>query len=142
MQTETEMSETRTQSLERTFSSSQNLLPTAKYCRQETPTVLVNSVLQHQYIDDIGVHQHSRCCAVKELNILRVFTQQNLLLLHLPAVFLFHCGCQRTAQSGLKYGKSHYLSIVIPIFFCILCEASANPSTISLPHCINGRYLP
>lgn len=89
-----------------------------------------------------GVHQHSRGCAGEEFNVVRGFTQQKLLLFHFPAVFLFCCGCCRTTQSGLKHGKSHYLSIVIPIFFCILCEASANPSTSSLQHCKNHWYVP
>lgn len=62
-----------------------------------------------QHRGDSGVHSHSRGCAGKELNTVRVFTQQNLLLLLLPAVFPFRCGCCRTAQSPLKHGKSHYL---------------------------------
>lgn len=82
--------------------------------------------------------QQLLCC--EEFGIPRAFTQQDLLLRHLPAVLLSLCW--RTVHSGLKYGKSHYLSIVIPIFFCILCKASVNSSTISLLHCINNRYLP
>lgn len=97
----------------KTFSSPRKLLPTAKYCRLKTPTMLVNTVysaLVH-WCHWCAITQQVLCC--EELNIVRVFTQQNLSLLHLPAVLVFHCGCWKAAQSGLKYGKRNYLSIVI-----------------------------